>query len=478
MAGQAQDGETRLKQSTLISYSAMALGFSVFSVAINVMLPQLYAKELGIALAELGAALLFIRIFDAVSDQAVGFLSDRTRTRFGARKPWIVAGAIVTLLSCYYLFMPPKGAGIAYFVVWRIAYDIGWTMVQVTYTAWGAELSPNYSDRSKINGYAGVSTNLGVMVKNLAPIALFWLGVTETSAFSMDMFRNLFWICLPIIPILTAITVFFTPTGTVITRERPDFLGVIKSIRYNKPFWYYMSGFLIASIGQGIMTLLFTFYDSYLKIGKYYPYIMMAFGGVTVLSIPLWVRIANKIGKHRAYALGMFASSIALNVFWFIDPAAHSEEMIAILGACVLFFVSFSTASGFVAPAAMLADVVDYGTWKTGVARAGSYFAFHSLIMKIAVAVGSAIGFILLGWFGYVVKAGAVNDHFANVGILTTVLLIPAILKTIGGIIIWNFPLNRERHDILRRRLAGSRAKEPLIEPLEAGEPGWKPEPA
>ncbi len=475
MSDRGQGVEARLSQKTLITYSAMALGFSVFAVAINVMLPQLYAKELGIALADLGLALLFIRIFDAVSDQVVGFLSDRTRTRFGSRKPWIVAGTVVTLVSCYYLFMPPEGAGIGYFVIWRIAYDIGWTMAGVAYTAWGAELSPNYSDRSKINGYAGVSTNLGVMVKNLAPIALFWLGVTQTSAFSMDMFQHLYWICLPIIPILTAISVIFTPSGQATTRERPDFLGVIRSVRHNRPFWFYMAGFLIASLGQGITTLLFTFYDSYLKIGQWYPYIMMGFGGVTVIAIPVWVRVANRIGKHKAYGLAMFLSSLAINAFWFINPDHHSQATVAVLGACVLFFVSFSTACGFVAPAAMLADVVDYGTWRTGEARAGSYFAFHSLILKIAVALGSGLGFILLGLFSYSVKEGVENSPMSKVGLLVTVLLIPGILKAIGGLIIWHFPLDRRRHDILRRRLESRRMRQPPPRPLEAGEPGWQP---
>ncbi|MDE1147232.1 MAG: MFS transporter [Azospirillaceae bacterium] len=459
-----QGGKGHLSTVALLAYAAMALGPSIFSLAINVMLPQLYAKELGLSLEAIGVSLLTIRIFDAFSDQVVGYLSDRTRTRLGARKPWMIAGTLLTLVACYYLFMPPAGCGIGYFAFWRLAYDIGWTMTTVTFYAWGAELSPDYRDRSRITGFSGVSTNLGVVIKNLAPIVLFWLGVTRSSAFSLEMFRVLFWIFLPIIALLTALSVICTPSGTAVARQGLDVGGLFRSMRTNRPFGIYVIGFFIAAFGQGMLALLFTFYDSHLKIGPWYPYLMMGFGAVTVLAIPAWVRLANRIGKHRAYTVAMVVGAVAIQAFWFIDPRAHTQAMVALIGAVILFLVAFSSACSFVAPAAMLADVVDYGTWRTGIARAGSYFAFYSLITKIATAIGSGLGFILLGLFHYDVKEGAGNGPFATFGLLFTVLLLPGLLQIAGGLVIWRFPLDKRRHDILRRRIA-SRPAEPAAAP-------------
>jgi Na+/melibiose symporter-like transporter len=444
----------RLSSFTLLAYASMALGPSLFSLAINVMLPQLYAKELGLSLEAIGVSLLTIRIVDAFSDQVVGYLSDRTRSRLGSRKPWMVGGILLTLLSCYFLFMPPADCGIGYFVIWRFTYDIGWTVTSVTYAAWGAELSADYGDRSRITGYSGVSTNLGVVIKNLAPIALFWLGLTNSSAFSLEMFQILFWIFMPIIAVLTAISVTFTPAGAAVPHQRPDMRGLLRSLGRNRPFWIYTAGFLIASLGQGMLGLLFTFYDSHLKLGPWYPYLMMGFGFVTVAAIPVWVRVSNRFGKHRAYTVAMLVSSLSIQAFWLVDPQSHSQGALALIGAAILFMVSFASACHYVAPAAMLADVVDYGTWRTGHARAGSYFAFHSLITKVAMAIGGGTGFILLGLFHYSVKPGAANSDFAVFGLLLTVLLLPGLLQIIGGLIIWRFPLDRRRHGIVSRRLA------------------------
>lgn len=458
MSNKTPPGTTELPRSVLISYSSMAFAPAMFYLIISAMLPQLYAKELGLALTQIGIALLSIRVCDAFLDQIVGILSDRTRTRFGARKPWIVVGTAITVVACYFLFMPPKDVGIAYFAFWRIVYDIGWTMSSIAFSAWGAELTTSYADRSRINGYSGISSNAAIILKNIAPIVLFWLGITETSAFSMEMFKYLFWMCLPIIVIITAVCVTITPVGVHQPRERPDLLSLLRSVRGNMPFWYYLAGFLVASLAGGIASLLFTFYDSYLKLGPWYPYLMMGFGVVTVLAIPLWVKLANRFGKHRAYAASLFAQTLAMQSFWLIRPEQHSQATVALIGACILFLIAAATACVAVAPPAILGDVVDYDRWRTGVSRAGSYFAFQSLTMKIAMAVGTSAGFILLDVFHYDVKAGAINTPEATSGLLVTVLLVPGILNVIGGLILWRFPLDERRHAILQRRLARHKA--------------------
>jgi Na+/melibiose symporter-like transporter len=387
----------------------------------------------------------------------------------------MIAGTVVTLLACYFLFQPPAHCGIVYFAVWRLVYDIGWTMTTVTFSAWGAELSSDYGERSRINGYSGVSTNLGVVIKNLAPILLFWFGITKTSAFSLEMFRTLYWVFLPIIVFLTLVSVVIAPTGAMLTKPRLDLAGTLRSLRTNKPFWFYIGGFLFGSLGQGMLALLFTFYDSYLKLGPWYPYLMMGFGIVTVLAIPAWVRIARRMGKHRAYGLGMVICAISIQAFWWVDPSAHTQAMMALIGGAVLFLVAFSSACAFVAPAAMLADIVDYGTWRTGVARAGSYFAFYSLITKIAMAIGSGAGFILLGMFHYDVQTGAGNGPLATDGLLFTVLLVPGILQAIGGAIIWRFPLDGRRRRPCRSAPSPARPAAKRGDRPDAGPPSsWR----
>lgn len=453
----------RLSRESMIAYSSMSLSPAIFMIGVTFMLPQLYAKELGIRLADLGLALLAIRIFDTIADQAAGYLSDRTRTRFGARKPWVVAGIVTNTIACYFLFTPPAGAGLGYLVLWRIVYDIGWTIYFIPYTAWGAELTTDYGDRSRLNGYSGTSSAIGTVLKNVAPIALFWFGVTSTTAYSIEMYHRLFWVCLPMLVVLTGFSALRTPDGVMVAR-RPGLDGLWRSLKANRPFWIYLVGFFFANLGLGLNGLLFTFYDSYLKLGAWYPYLMMGYASITIISIPLWVRVASRWGKHRAYAISTVASALVLQAFWLIDPAQDSETTVLILTALVLAGSSMSTACLLVSPAAMLADVVDYGTWRSGSAMAGSYFAFYSIVSKITIALGGSAGFILLGMIGYNVSPGAANTASAIFGLRGVVLVLPAVMGLIGAAILWRFPIDRRRHGIIGRRLA-NRAQRSVTQP-------------
>lgn len=134
----------------IAAYSVAAFATMSLSQPVLSFVPQLYAKEFGLSLAGLGAVLFFGRIFDAVTDQVIGYLSDRTRSRWGARKPWVVAGATVTVIAAFFLLKPPPGIGLLYFFVWRLVYDIAADMQNLSYTAWGAELSDDYNTRSRV----------------------------------------------------------------------------------------------------------------------------------------------------------------------------------------------------------------------------------------------------------------------------------------------------------------------------------------
>ena len=115
---------TGVTDRQIAAYSTAAFATMFLSQPIISFVPQLYAKELGVSLAGLGAVLFAGRILNALVDQLVGYLSDRTRTIWGARKPWIVAGATLTVIGAFFLLRPPPGVGLLYFFAWRLVYDV------------------------------------------------------------------------------------------------------------------------------------------------------------------------------------------------------------------------------------------------------------------------------------------------------------------------------------------------------------------
>jgi GPH family glycoside/pentoside/hexuronide:cation symporter len=437
----------------IAAYSTAAFATMFLSQPVQSFVPQLYAKEYGISLAGIGVALFVGRILNAFIDQLIGYLSDRTRSRWGARKPWVIAGSTLTIVGAYFLLRPPPGIGLLYFFVWRLVYDAASAMVTISYTAWGAELSDDYDDRARIAGFRGLASQLGSVLNDFLPILVAAAGLAASSAYSMEMMGYFFLVALVTIPLTAMVAVTAAPQGAAMPVERPDLRGLVTTLRRNRPFWMYLASFITTGIGLGVLQLMFTFYDGYLKLGAWFPYIMTGFSFATLVGIPFWAWLSRRIGKHRAYAISMFVASLAMNGFWFVTPGVTPMTILVPLAFTILIIMGLGVAGSMTLPAAILADVVDYGTLKTGEVRTGSYFAFYTLTTTIAMAMGAALGFMLLSAFGYDAKAGAVNDSTAMLGMMITVVAIPTIIKMTGALMVWHFPIDARAHGIIRRRL-------------------------
>jgi Na+/melibiose symporter-like transporter len=126
----------------------------------------------------------------------------------------------------------------------------------------------------------------------------------------------------------------------------------------------------------------------------------------------------------------------------------------------VCLFSAFGLTAGveLAAPAAILADVVDYDQWKSGTNKAGNYNAFLVITQKAAIALGSAAGYLLLDLFGYDIKGGH-NGAAATSGFLLTLVYVPCALYMLAALFMWNFPIDRRRHSVIRRRLDTRRAR-------------------
>lgn len=443
-----------LSHRQLLAYGSAAFGSGLLLTPMLMYVPQLYAKEFGIGLAELGAALVVLRILNAFTDQLVGFVSDRTRTRWGARKPWIAVGALLTLVSAWFLLVPGHRVGLVYLIAWKLIYDLGFTIADINYTAWGAELSPDYDTRSRINGVRGFIYQIANLGNYVVPILVAWIGFTSSSAYSLETLGYFFLLALLAIPLTTGFALAAAPQGAAMPTERPNLIGFIRSVRGNRPLWLYLASFSLSGVGLGMSQIMFTFYDGYLQLGPWYPYLMSVFAVVLLAAVPFWTWAAQRLGKHRAYVLSVVVSSSAMQGYWLIDPATMSTTMILACSTVIIVLIGSSAGAVTVISPAILADIADYGRLKTGERRTGGYYAFYMLTTKIATAIGAGVAFMMLGAFGYDASSGAINTGTAAFGMVFTIATFPALLKISAALLIWRFPIDRRRHAIIRARLA------------------------
>ena len=413
-------------------------------------LPQIYAKETAVTLATLGTVLLVSRIFDGVTDQLVGYLSDITESRLGSRKPWMLAGTAVILVAGYFLLNPPATAGFSYLLLSMLGFYLGWTMVSVPHTAWGAELSGEYRERARIASFRGVFNNVGSLSFTVLPIVLFALGVAATSEFTLQVLSYAYAFAALALPVSVILACLAAPVGTPTGQCRPSLRRLMLSLRVNKPFWNYFGIFFLHGVANGMLyTVAFTFHDSYLKIGQWFPYIAAAYVGAVTASVPLWLRLSYRLERHRSWAISWMIHVVVMQGFWFLNPGPD-----AVWGAAaVMLAIALSAGANLVCAPAMLADIVDYGTWKTGAEQTGNYFAFQLMGVKIVQAIGGGLGFYLLAFWGFEVRPDAVNDQRAVVGLLSTYIGVPSVLFAVSIVLMWNFPLTARRHAIIRRRI-------------------------
>lgn len=440
----------------LVPYVLPTIAIGSVTGAIYAILPSLYAKYAAVTMAQLGTLLVALRIWDAFCDPLIGYWSDKTRSPRYGRKPWIVAASLITLLAVWFLFQIPTNAGIGYLALWLFVFYFGYTCHDVPHLAWGSELTPDYEQRARLFSFRSMADTTGGFVYTVLPIALFYLGVTATTEYTPGVFRMLATAMLLLFPITMIIAVRFAPTGEVVATERSNLISLFRDVLKNPPLLRFMGAYVISGVGSGVyVALVFPYFDSYLHIGDKVPHLLVAAMLAQFISQPFWAKMVGIVGKHRTWAYGWIANSASLIPLMLIQPGPGAVWP-SIIG---IFIYSFTNGVSSVAPVALLGDVVDYEVLLRRVNRAGNYYAMYLFLAKLTSSVGGLV-FVILGLvFGYQVAEGAVNTDFANKGMMVSFCLLPSLFQFCAIPLIWNFPIDRRRHAIIRKRLGQREAR-------------------
>jgi Na+/melibiose symporter-like transporter len=440
----------RIGLRAMLIYVMPTIAAGMVMGPVTAILPSLYAKYTRVSLAALGTLFIVVRIVDAVSDPLVGYWSDRTRSvRFG-RKPWVIAGAVITSVSVWLLFRIPPGAGIVYLSGWAILFYIGYTAHEVPHMAWGSEITADYAQRAKLFSFRAMADTTGGFLYTLLPPILFYLGLVHSTDYTPGIFRKLGYAVLIMFPLMITVAARYAPVGDVVATTHGNLRGLLSGALHNAPLLRFLGAYVVAGAGTGIFAaLFFPYFDSYLHIGDKVAYLLMTAMIAQFVSQPFWAKIVTLIGKHRCWAYGWIANSLVLVPMALIKPGPSAVWPVMISVA----IYSFTNGVSSVAPMALLGDVADYEMMKHGVDRTANYYAFMLFLAKMTASVGGLVFVFLGAVFGYQIAEGAVNTEFANRGMLIAFCVLPGAFQLLAIPLIWNFPIDRRRHEIIRRKL-------------------------
>jgi Na+/melibiose symporter-like transporter len=442
----------RISKLRLVNYSLPILAIEFVIFPILAILPSFYVNFSGGELASYATAIFISRLVYSCSGPVVGYLSDRFTTRWGRRKPWMIAGTIVEVISVYLVFVPPAHAGPTYFA-WTAALALfGFSMIDVPYIAWGSEMTRDYAGRSLIASYRAVFAVLGQVFFLTLPMVPAFGGKNLLEASTI---ARLGFVAILLLVVTMSIALLWSPKAQA-EETAPAEAGVFRLIAdmaRNVPMLYLTGATVFAFLGYCMQLTVGLQFMASIGFAGAFTSITLAGLVISIVSVPFWERLTRRIGKNKCWAIALVVSFIGLPAYFVVAPIFGTFAALVVSSIVLALPNTYMLTS---LPYSIMGDVIDYDELKTGSNRAANYSAIILLAIRWQTAIGGAIAFFILGAMHFDVHK--VNPHAVQPAMLVAYFIVPGIFILLAVACTWPFPIDARRAAIIRKRLEKSRA--------------------
>lgn len=384
-----------LPAATIFTYGLPSIGTGAMFGMLLLYFMKFSTDVLLIAPAAIGAILGISRIWDAISDPIAGYWSDRTRTRLGRRRPWILASALPIGIAFFALWSPPASLSDTMLVAWMAFFAFLFFTVYTAYTvpfrALGTELGAGYHDRTRVFATSALLGYIG---------AFFAIGVIYGLERTDDP-RGLATVMVSIASVVTIVAMVFT---SLRLREQPDRvdkgssrgMGAFLDVLRNRHAWPLLGVHFLSDLGGASFASLLPYVSDYiLKTPGYTAYYQLALLLGLTLGIPFWVPMSRRIGKRGAWLIATMCQVPLCAGYLFL------EEGYAVFLIGGMFLIGFLNGAAGAVAQSMQSDVIDYDEYCTGERKEGVYFASWNFLQKTAFGINLALIGFLLQWAGF-----------------------------------------------------------------------------
>jgi Na+/melibiose symporter-like transporter len=412
------------------------------------ILPALYAERFGIALTVISGVLLLVRLADGVIDLAVGWGTDATRNRRGGRKSWFLVGSLATVACIFQLYVPPSTATAAYFGLWLFIAYIAWTVNEIPYGAWAAELTDDYRERNRIAAARQYFNVASALLLGLMP----FLPFLDSQAMSFEVLEIVAWTVALTLPPISLLAVWRVPRGVAPTgNSSANLRASWAALRGNRPFQRFLGAVALAELGAACTAGLgFLVIDSYYGLKAAAGIVLTQWALASMLGVWVGTRLLARHEKHRMFTAAALTIAALLAINSLLTPQTPWLMGMYLSLTFVLFMAG---AIIEMTPQSMVGDLVDYDQWKTGAQRAGQYVAMLAFVRKACFGLGSALSLFIAGSFGF--EPGQAPYGFqATLGLKIGAFAVPTLLTLGAAALMWGYRVDARRHRSIQRRLA------------------------
>jgi GPH family glycoside/pentoside/hexuronide:cation symporter len=406
--------------------------FSVFMVTVVGMPPGL-------------VAIIFIigRSWDFINDPIIGHLSDRTRTKWGRRRPFLLFGAIPFGLSFILLWLGPDFSQtglIIYYSLAYIVYEAMATIVYMPYYALTPELTEDYDERTKLTSYRMMFNIIGSLTAYILPLFIIgndWTQATKQQVLVMAMVAA-------VIAATPFLIVFLSTKEKkeFQRQELPKFIPSLKAAFKNRPFVFGAMMYLFTWMTIIVVESNLQFFIIHIVQRQSQSMIIMVSIFVTaIFALPIWNWVSKNWNKRYAYIGGVAFWAVVMMILIFMSP---ETPFWLILILCIMAGIGVSAAQ--VLPWSIIPDAIEWEEWQTGERNEGMFYSLITLLGKVGMAIAQPVGLLILQLTGFKEGQGVIQSPTALLGVRLVMGPLPALLLLSGILMAVFYPLTREQH--------------------------------
>ncbi len=427
-----------------VRYGGAAFALGMPTIPLVVHLPVLYAEKVGLGLTLTGTVLFLAKLVDVVTDPLIGLASDKFKFRRGHRKVTIAAGGVLGAIGMVFLLNPSTSVTALYLAIWSSLLYLGWTMVNIPYLSWGADLSSSYEGRTRVTSIREMFMLLGILFAGALPVVLISLGSSEMESLS--------WIGWMVIAAgAISVTLLLVSVDEPVPRSsRGDttLRDTVKDLTGNYPFKLLIAAWFVNSLANGVPAVLFLLYMEHVlgadELTRGVLTFSYFFAGV--VGVPLWERLSRRLSKHNVWCIAMLIACLSFSAVPFLGAGQIGlfAAIVVISGLCL--------GADLALPPSIQADVAEYTYAQTGNDRTDLMFSLWSMSTKLALAIAVLIAFSLLDWLG--TPPEQTENKYDTFALSLIYAASPIVLKIGSIVLVWFYPLSRSEQQAIKLRLS------------------------
>ena len=449
-------GVNKLPVKTKVSYAMGDLGANI--VCQSVALYYLYfLTDISFLKASLaGISLMLVRCVDAFSDPLIGYFSDRTRSRWGRRRPYLLFGSFGCGLFFFLLFtcLPIHNQGLLFVhaTFSYLVFYVCFSLVNIPYSALTPDLTQDYNERTNLTAYRMAGAIIGMFIAAGLTSELIKLFPSEKIGFSLTAagYGALF--------IILTLIVFWgvreKKDYAVQHDDTPMFRLYLNSFK-NRPFLMVLMAYIMVELAIVLISSTLIYYmEYYMKKKELLSTIFLTMFGIALVCIPFWALISKHLGKKWSYFMGIGLFSIAMICIFFIKPG----NLLLLYLLAGLAGMGLSTE--FVNPWAMMPDTIEYNEFMTGKRNEGVFYGMQSFGPKLSGALAGLMAGEVLTFVHYVPKLMNQSSE-TLLGIRLIFCIVPVLFTGLGMIFIALYPISHKKYQEIVAELERRRAAQP-----------------